>query len=232
MKNKNNPAIQFVTGDAPFEFAEAYKALRTNFNFVTRNGEARKILITSTIPNEGKSSIAINLAISLVQSGKRVLVVDADLRNPSLHVYLNMKRERERGLSTALTGGALLEDCVVETLLGFDIIYGGPIPPNPVELIISQDMQTLLDATLEKYDYVICDAPPVGVVTDAAALSTLCDGVLFVVRQKLTKKNQAMAAVHKLKAVNARILGVIMNHYDMSDMSEKEYGYYSSYDKR
>ncbi len=231
MKNKKSPAIQLVTGNAPFEFAEAYKALRTNFNFVTRNGQSRKILVTSTIPDEGKTSVTINLAISLIQTGKKVLVVDADLRNPSLHIYLNMKRERERGLSTALTGGVQLEDCIAETLLGFDIVYGGPIPPNPVELVTSKEMEQLLDAALEQYDYVLCDAPPVGVVTDAAALSTLCDGVLFVVRQKLTKKGQVLAAVHKLKSVNAKILGVILNHYDMSDMSDKEYSYYSSYSK-
>ena len=231
MKKDKIPAIQLITGDAPFEFSEAYKALRTNFNFVSRNGENRKILITSTIPNEGKTSVAINLAISLVQIGKRVLLVDADLRNPSLHIYLNLKRDRERGLSSVLVGGMPWEEAIVETLHGFDVIHGGPIPPNPVELVASGDMRTLLDAALEQYDYVICDAPPVGIVTDAAALSTLCDGVLFVVRQKMGKKNQIMSAVHKLQSVNAKLLGVILNHYDMSDVSEKEYGYYSSYSK-
>ena len=231
MKKDKIPTTQLITGDAPFEFSEAYKALRTNFNFVTCNKEARKILIASTIPNEGKTSVAINLAISLVQSGKRVLLVDTDMRNPSLHMYLNLKREQEKGLSSILSGGALWEDCVVETRYGFGLIHGGPIPPNPVELVASKEMQMLMDAALEKYDYVLCDAPPVGIVTDAAALSTLCDGVLFVVRQKMGKKNQVMHAVHKLQSVNAKILGVILSHYDMSDMSEKEYGYYSSYRK-
>jgi len=229
MKINKKPDIQLITGNAPFEFAEAYKALRTNFNFVSRNGEARKILITSAIPNEGKTSISINLAISLVQSGKRVLLLDADLRNPSLHHYLNLKRERERGLSSVLTGGINMEDCIIGTMYGFDVIPGGPIPPNPVELVGSKEMQSVLEAALEQYDYVLCDAPPVGVVTDAAALSALCDGVLFVVRQKSTKKNQVFAAIHKLKSVNAKVLGVILNHYDMSDVSEKEYGYYSRY---
>ena len=231
MKKDKTPAIQLITGDAPFEFSEAYKALRTNFNFVSRNGENRKVLITSTIPNEGKTSVAINLAISLVQTGKRVLLVDADMRNPSLHIYLNLKRDRERGLSSILMTGMPLEEAIVETLHGFDVIHGGPIPPNPVELVSSKDMQMLLDSAVERYDYVICDAPPVGIVTDAAALSTLCDGVLFVVRQKMGKKSQVMGAVHRLQSVNAKILGVIFNHYDMSDVSEKEYGYYSSYAK-
>lgn len=231
MKKDKIPTTQLITGNVPFEFSEAYKALRTNFNFVSRNGENRKILITSAIPNEGKTSITINLAISLVQTGKKVLVVDTDMRNPTLHIYLNLKRDREKGLSAALIGGMPWEDCVVETLHGFDVIYGGLIPPNPAELVASKDMQNILDSTLEQYDYVLCDAPPVGIVTDAAALSTLCDGVLFVVRQKMGKKNQIMGAVHKLQSVNAKILGVVLNHYDMSDVSEKEYGYYSSYYK-
>lgn len=231
MKKDKIPTTQLITGDVPFEFSEAYKALRTNFNFVSRNGENRKILITSAIPNEGKTSITINLAISLVQTGKKVLVVDTDMRNPTLHIYLNLKRDREKGLSATLIGGMPWEECVVETLHGFDVIHGGPIPPNPAELVASKDMQNILDSALEQYDYVLCDAPPVGIVTDAAALSTLCDGVLFVVRQKMGKKNQIMGAVHKLQSVNAKILGVVLNHYDMSDVSEKEYGYYSSYYK-
>ena len=231
MKKDKIPTTQLVTGNVPFEFSEAYKALRTNFNFVSRNGENRKILITSAIPNEGKTSITINLAISLVQTGKKVLVVDTDMRNPTLHIYLNLKRDREKGLSAALIGGMPWEDCVVETLHGFDVIHGGPIPPNPAELVASKDMQNILNSALEQYDYVLCDAPPVGIVTDAAALSTLCDGVLFVVRQKMGKKNQIMGAVHKLQSVNAKILGVVLNHYDMSDVSEKEYGYYSNYYK-
>ena len=232
MKKKMEiPKVHLVSGNVPFEFAEAYKSLRTNFNFVAHNGENKKILITSAIPNEGKSSVAINLAISLVQTGKRVLLVDADLRNPSLHRYLTLKRERERGLSSILNGSVDMDECIVESVLGFDVIVGGPIPPNPVELVGSAEMGKLLAAAQESYDFVICDAPPVGVVTDAAALSPLCDGVLFVVRQKATPKNQVINAVGRLKSVDAKILGVIMNHYDMADVPEKEYGYYSNYSK-
>ena len=231
MKKMKNPPIHLVNGNVPFEFAEAYKALRTNFNFAVHNGQDRKILITSAIPNEGKSSVAINLALSLVQSGKRVLLVDADLRNPSLHRYLNVKRDAERGLSVALMGNVTMEDSIIETVLGMDVIPGGPIPPNPAELVGSKTMGELLDAALENYDYVICDAPPVGLVTDAAALSALCDGVLFVVRQKETKKNMVYSAVHRLKSVDAKILGVILNHYDMADAPEKDYSYYNGYRK-
>ena len=224
-----NPRTHLVTGDVPFEFVEAYKALRTNFNFVTHTSNCRTILITSAMPNEGKTSVVINLAISLVQTGKRVLVLDGDLRNPTLHRYLNLRREAGRGLTAILAGSANMEDCVVATQLGFDVIPGGTTPPNPVELLTSKEMTQLLAAGQEKYDFIICDAPPVGLVTDAAAMSGMCDGVLFVVRQKMAKKNHVIGAVHKLKSVNARILGVIFNQYDMTDLPEKDYSYYSSY---
>ena len=228
-KQMENPKVHFVNGDVPFEFAEAYKALRTNFNFVAGNDNCKKIVITSAVPNEGKTSVAINLAISLVQVGKRVLLLDTDLRNPSLHRYLNLKRDGGYGLSSILVGSVDAQSCVVETLLGFDVIPGGLTPPNPVELMSSAGMKALLEDMQEKYDIVICDTPPVGLVIDAAALSSQCDGVLFVVRQKMAKKNQVLGAIHKLQSVNAKILGIVMNHYDMADAPEKAYGYYGGY---
>ena len=229
MKKMDMPEVRLITDEAPFEYMEAYKALRTNFNFLSLNGTNRKILITSSIPNEGKSSVLINLALSLAQIGKRVLVIDCDLRNPSLHRYLHNKRDPERCLSAVLAGSSDMEDCIVETIHGFDMLPGGTVPPNPVELISSQRMQDLLNKALETYDFVICDTPPVGVVTDAAVLSTLCDGVLFVLRQKMTKKNQVYGALRRLETVKANILGVILNHYDISDASDRDYGYYSGY---
>lgn len=231
MKKTDMPEVQLITGNAPFEYEEAYKALRTNFNFLSFDGGNRKILVTSSIPNEGKSSVVINLAISLSQIGKRVLVIDGDLRNPSLHRYLRIKRDGDRCLSAVLASGADVQNCIIGTNYGFDILPGGTVPPNPVELLSSKQMQELLDGALKNYDFVICDTPPVGVVTDAAALSALCDGVLFVLRQKATKKNQVFGALRRLENVKANVLGVIMNQYDLSDLSQREYGYYSGYGK-
>ena len=228
-KQTENLNIHLVSGDMPFEFNEAYKALRTNFNFSVSNNGCKSVVVTSAIPNEGKTSVAINLAISLVQIGKRVLLVDTDLRNPSLHRYLNLKKNGGHGLSSILSGNVDADSCVMETLLGFDVIPGGLVPPNPVELISSGNMKALLETMGEKYDFVICDTPPVGLVTDAAALSSQCDGVLFVVRQKMAKKNQVMGAVHKLQSVNAKILGVVMNQFDMKDVPERQYSYYKGY---
>jgi capsular exopolysaccharide synthesis family protein len=225
------PSVPLITGDVPFEYAEAYKALRTNFNFSSANGQNRKVVITSTIPDEGKSSVAINFAISLTQVGKRVLLIDADLRKPSLHLYLNIKRDQEHNVATVLAGCAELEESITETVHGFDALLGGVTPPNPAELVSSPAMEALLNKALESYDVVVCDAPPVGLVTDASALSTLCDGVLFVIRQGAAKKNMVQGAVHKLQTVNAKILGIILNHYDLSDASAKDYSYYGHYGK-
>jgi len=231
MKKTDMQEVRLITDEAPFEYTEAYKALRTNFNFMSFNSDNRKVLVTSSVANEGKSSIVINLALSLAQIGKRVLVIDGDLRNPSLHRYLHIKKDPERCLTAVLSGVSDLESCVMETVHGFDMLPGGIVPPNPVELISSRQMQALLDQAIETYDYVICDTPPVGVVTDAAALSVLCDGVLFVLRQKMTKKNQVYGALRRLETVKANVLGVVLNHFDVSDMSDRDYGYYSGYGK-
>ena len=220
---------QLITNNAPFEYVEAYKALRTSFNFVALNGKKRKIVVTSTLQHEGKSSVSINLAISLAQTGSKVLLIDADMRNPSLHRYLRLKKDHNVGLSTLLNGDMKVGDCLMRLEHGFDIIPGGPIPPNPAELISSDSMRSLLKVASEHYDYVICDAPPVGVITDAAALSPLCDGVLYVIKQKMANKNQVHTAMQNLHTVNAKILGTVLSQYDISKDAAKGYGHYRSY---
>ena len=228
-KSVSVKAPLLISGTVPFEYEEAYKALRTSFNFVAMNGKKRKIVVTSTLQNEGKSSVAINLAISLAQAGSKVLLIDADTRNPSLHRYLRLKKDPTMGLSTLLTGEVKVGECLLHAEQGFDVIPGGPIPPNPVELVSSEAMKSLLQVASEHYDYIICDAPPVGVITDAAALSPLCDGVLFVVKQKFANKNQVHSALQSLQTVNAKILGVVLSQYDISKDAAKGYGYYRSY---
>lgn len=215
-----------ISEKAPFEYIEAYKALRTNFNFITANNKNRKIVVTSALRDEGKSSLAINLAISLAQAENKVLLIDADLRNPSLHRYLHIANNRNQGLSNLLSGNVKVGDCLINTEYGFDLIAGGPIPPNPAELITSDSMRDLLNIAAKHYDYIICDAPPVGIITDAAALSPLCDGVLFVIRQKYANKNQIHDAIKKLNAVNAKILGAVMTQYIMPKKIHRSYRYY------
>lgn len=218
--------LRLISEKTSFAYVEAYKTLRTNFNFITANGKNRTILVTSTLQDEGKSGLAINLAISLVQAGNKVLLIDADMRNPSVHRYLRLKMDAGLGLSTLLTGEVKVGDCLMNTEQGVDVIAGGLIPPNPTELIGSDAMQELLHVASQRYDYVICDAPPVGIITDAAALSPLCDGVLFAIRQKFASKNQVHSALRNLHSVNAKILGTVMTQYSVQK-NGKGYGYYS-----
>ncbi|MBE6925226.1 MAG: CpsD/CapB family tyrosine-protein kinase [Ruminococcaceae bacterium] len=225
------PTVPLISGKVPFEYAEAYKALRTNFTHMAENGENRKLLVTSSVPEEGKSSVAINFAISLAQVGKRVLLIDADLRKPSVNMYLNIRKNPEKNVVTVLAGMAELAESVVETVHGFDVLIGGVTPPNPAELVSSQAMVDLMDQALETYDFVIVDTPPVGLVTDAAALASLCDGVVFVIRQGFAKKNIVQGAVHKLQTVNAKIVGTVINQYNLEDASTKDYSYYGHYGK-
>lgn len=216
--------LKLITDSAPFEYVEAYKTLRTNVSFVSVAGKNRKILVTSTVRDEGKTCISINLSISLAQAGNKVLLIDTDMRNPSVRRYLQLKSESNLGLSELLTGKAKVGDCLIHTEYGVDIITGGQIPPNPVELISSEAMKELLKVAAQRYDYVICDAPPVGVITDAAALSPLCDGVLFVIRQKFANRNHIRSAIQSLQRVDAKILGVIMGQYTIPKSSGKYYG--------
>lgn len=223
---------ELIAGGAPFEYIESYKVLRTNFNFATANGKYRKIVITSALRDEGKSSLGINLAISLAQADKKVLLVDADMRNPSLHRYMRLKKDPRLGLSTLLNGDAKVGDCLLHTEYGVDVLYGGPVPPNPAELVASDAMRELLQNASERYDYIICDAPPVGIITDAAALSPLCDGVLYVIRQKYASKPQVHSAIKSLRAVNAKILGTVMTQYEIPENPTKRYGRYKKYGYR
>lgn len=228
-----NKIPQLISEKTSFAYVEAYKTLRTNFNFLTANGKTRTILVTSALQDEGKSGLAINLAISLVQAGNKVLLIDADMRNPSLHRYLQLKINPGIGLSTLLTGEVKVGDCLMTTEQGVDVIAGGLIPPNPTELIGSEAMRELLQVAAERYDYVICDAPPVGIITDAAALSPLCDGVLFAIRQRFASRNQVHSALRNLQSVNAKVLGTVMTRYSAQKNGKgcgySRYGYKYGY---
>lgn len=225
-----NKAPQLISEKTSFAYVEAYKTLRTNFNFLTANGKNRTILVTSALQDEGKSGLAINLAISLVQAGNKVLLIDADMRNPSLHRYLRLTMNAGVGLSTLLTGDVKVGDCLMTTEQGVDVIAGGLIPPNPAELIGSEAMRELLQVASQRYDYVICDTPPVGVITDAAAMSPLCDGVLFAIRQRFASRNQVHSALRNLQSVNAKILGTVLTRYS-ARKNGRGYGY-NSYSRK
>ena len=218
-----------LNSNASFHIQEAYRSLQTNIRFSLPGNGCKVICLTSSMASEGKSTTCLNLAISMAETGNRVLLIDADMRKPSLHRYLRTKKDPLMGLSALLSGEMKVGDCLQNTEYGFDLIPGGPVPPNPVELISSEAMRALLHEAAEHYDYIICDAPPVGVITDAAALSPLCDGVLYVIRQKYANKHQVHGAIQSLQTVNAKILGTVLNQYDISKDAVKGYGYSRGY---
>ena len=210
----------------PFVYAEAYKSLRTNLQFLSIDKNIKRILITSSIPGEGKTIVAINMAITLAETGAKVIVIDCDLRKPSIHKYLNLSSKSSGGLTGLLSKKAEVDECVTFLSdLNIFTIAAGPLPPNPVELLSSSRMAEVMDLLSEQYDYIVVDTPPVSVVTDAAAMSQNCDGVVFVVRQNSTKIESAQLAKKNLQNVGANVIGCVLNAF--SAKTSKAYAYYS-----
>ena len=210
--------------------AEAFRTLRTNIQFTGVDSETKKIMITSAGPREGKSSTAANLAVSFAQAGKTVVVIDADLRNPSQHKLFGL--DNRKGLSTAL-----LQDPDEEGLKfflretgvpGVSILTGGPIPPNPAELLGSKRMKGLLELLGSQFDIVIVDTPPVIAVTDAAIISQIVDGVILVLASGEVNRDFALRGKELLAQVGAKILGVVLNKVDIKTSDYYYYYYYSS----
>ena len=194
-----------------FYLQEAYRALRTNVNFALADKEGAKVvMVTSALQSEGKSLTALNLAIALGQMDQKVLLVDCDLRRPRMARLLNINAPA--GLSNLLMDFSLLDVAVTSSEEhGIDLILAGDIPPNPAELLSSGRMQKLLDRMREQYDYILLDSPPVDLVVDAVALSTKCDGVLFVVRADQSERGAVIHGMDQLQYAGANVLGFVFN---------------------
>ena len=204
--------------------AEAYKTLRTNIQYSSFDKEIKTILVTSTIPGEGKSTIAGNLALSFAQQDKKVLVIDCDLRKSALHKMF--KLSNFKGLSDVIVGNSDLEKAMYNYRDNFDILTSGKIPPNPSEILASNAMTMLLEKLKTMYDIIIIDSAPLQAVTDAQIISNKVDGTLLVIRAGLTKREAILQAKELLNQVNAKILGVVLNGAENN--SEKHYYYYGS----
>ena len=191
-----------------FYLQEAYRALRTNVNFALADIEGSKVvMVTSALQSEGKSLTAMNLAIALGQADNKVLLMDCDLRRPRMARLLNLNAPA--GLSNVLMDYSLLDVAIVNSEEhGIDLILAGDIPPNPAELLSSGRMQKLLEQMRTQYDYVIMDSPPVDLVVDAVAMSSLCDGVLFVVRANQSERG---AVIHGMDHAGANVIGFVFN---------------------
>lgn len=203
--------------------AEAFRRLRTNLQFLDVAGRPRTIVITSSLPGEGKSTTAINVAITLADAGAKVILVDADLRRPSVAPYMGI--EGNVGLTTVLIGRASVEDVVQPWGNGnLHVLPSGQIPPNPSELLGSTSMANLLESLSETYDMVLIDTPPLLPVTDAAVLSRITGGALVVVGANTVNRQQLGESMRALETVGARVLGLVVNR--LTHKKGHSYGYY------
>ena len=203
--------------------AESYRSLRTNIQYSSFDKEVKRILVTSSEPGEGKTTTVVNLALAFSQDEKKVIVIDCDLRKPSIHKQFRISNTI--GLSDVVIDNSKLKKAINKYNEYLDILPSGKIPPNPSELLGSKAMENLLNELEEEYDIIIIDTPPVQAVTDSQILSTKVDGVILVVRAERTKKDSVKLAKAALEKVNAHILGVVLNGEERT--RSKYYYYYS-----
>lgn len=201
--------------------AESYRTLRTNIQYSSFDKEYKVIVITSSEPGEGKSTTAGNLALCMAQGDKKVILVDCDLRRPSIHK--KFKVSNLAGLSDVIIGKSDLSKVMHRYNKNLVLLTSGKIPPNPSEMLSSKSMENFLEKLRENFDYVILDTPPVQAVTDSQILSTKADGTILVVRAERTKKESVNNAINLLKKVNANIIGTVLNG---TDLSRNKYQYY------
>ncbi len=203
---------------------EGYRTLRTNLQFLNLKGECSVILFTSALPEEGKSTVMVNLGAALSEMGKKVLLVECDLRKPVLSKFFGLSRDK--GLTGVLAGTSTVEESIFGT--GYDNLYvlpAGVRPPNPGELVASEEMRALLDEVRGQADYVLMDAPPTLAASDAVAMASMVDGVLIVARYGLADRDSARRVVELLRKVEANILGLVINNIEVG----KRYSYYHYY---
>jgi capsular exopolysaccharide synthesis family protein len=221
-KRIDKKATDFM--NMPPVVSEAYRTARTNLLFLVSANSCKRIIVSSSKPDEGKTTTSINLSMSFAMTSKKVLLIDCDMRNPTIHRYFDMRVKP--GLSDILAGFAGLDDCINKTdVKNLNILTAGTIPPNPADLILLPKFQEILDSLSSKYDYIFIDTPPIGSYSDAISLSINADGVVLVANYSSTKRAELKNTVEKLKKVNARIFGIILNRYNTRKYY-KQFGYY------
>lgn len=217
-----------ITYSSPKDpISEAFRNMRTNITFSDIDEELKVLTVTSVGKGEGKSTIMANYAVALAQSRKKVLLIDCDLRRPRLHRLF--EQPNKRGLTNIL----LRESEAVNTIQSTEVenlflITSGPIPPNPSEILASKRLGALIQELKQTFDYILIDAPPVGVVTDAAVLSQVTDGYILVAAIDVTNREGLKVALSTLENVNANIIGVVVNNTPTNKRSGYYY-YYSEY---
>lgn len=201
--------------------AESYRTLRTNIQYSSFDKEIRTIVVTSSEPGEGKSTTSGNLALSFAQADQRTIIIDCDLRKPSLHKTFRLSNLT--GLSDVLIGKGNINSAIHQYNEYLSVLTSGKLPPNPSEMLGSKSMSRLLEALKEHYDVIILDSAPLLAVTDAQILSTKADGTVLVVRAEKTKKESVVHAKNLLDKVDAHLLGIVLNGVNNS---RSKYMYY------
>lgn len=223
---QSSGAVSLITiADKTSPIAEQYRTIRTNIQFASADRKIQTIVVTSSGPSEGKSTTAANIAVVFANSGQRVLLVDADMRKPTVHKTFGLTNEA--GLSKVLSSNnSVLEMAQPSMVDNLSILTSGPKPPNPSELLGSTRMNQVIDEARHLYDVIIFDMPPVVTVTDAQIMASKADGTLLVVRENVTRKDALTKAKDLLEMVQARVLGVVYN--GTKDVKDQSYYYYSN----
>ena len=214
---------QILNKNSSFVSQEAYKSLRASVRFALRGNGCKRISMTSAMANEGKSITMLNLAISVAMDGQKVLLIDADLRRPSQNRMLVEKATP--GLSNVLAGMVSTEEAIRSELYpNLDFLFAGDVPPNPSELLGSEKMRELIEEMSKKYDYILVDTPPINLVSDAAIVTNLLDGVLLLVRQGKSRRDELKRAISNLELTGITPMGIVFNGVELRE--GKDYSYY------
>lgn len=207
--------------------SEQYRSIRTSIQYSNVDENMKTILVTSSDKNEGKTTTVTNLAVNFANLEKKVLLMDCDLRNPSIHKF--MKIGNSLGLTDVLVENRDIETCIKETeVKNLHVLSAGFIPPNPAEILSSTKLKKLIEDLKETYDYIFIDAPPIGLVTDAGILGSFIDGVVLVVRSEVVEFKQLEETKKKLDSVNAKIIGAVLNAYKAQTSDYYYYSYYGN----
>lgn len=212
--------------------SEAFRNMRTNITFANIDEDMRVLTVTSPGHSEGKTTIITNYAVALAQTGKQVLLMDGDLRRPRLHRMFGL--HNNKGLTNVLLRESQLNDVIQKTEIeNLHLVSSGPIPPNPSEIMASRSMALTINTLKSAYDFVLIDAPPLGVVTDAAVLSKVTDGYIVIAALSVTNRDNLRMVMENLKNVGGNIIGVVANNTPQTKRSGYYYYYYDySYDQQ
>ncbi|WP_411843760.1 CpsD/CapB family tyrosine-protein kinase [Salinicoccus sp. HZC-1] len=231
-KNKHlnytsGPRDLIVSKEPKSPISEQYRTIRTNITYSSVDTPIKSVLFTSATPSAGKSTTAANVAIAYAQSGKRTLLLDADLRRPTTHYTFELNNQR--GLSNAIVNDMPLESIIRETdIENLDVVTSGPVPPNPSELIASNKMAQFFKTVTMQYDMVIVDSPPILAVTDGQLLSKVVDGTILVTNVESNNRDSLTHAKDLLEKANANLIGVVMNNKKLKNSKDSYYYYYGN----